>query len=148
MITGDTPVLVHNCNSVMLGARDRGTAELANKVGAKHFLGKEYQYTWREEVLGAIADRDVTIHVNLRGFDGGDAGFLPAVQAGLGKGAKATQEEMRYLASAVAKGERAWNTIKFYGQNGRRVYLPEPDWPSLMRGKEGGFLPPAWFDWD
>ncbi|GLW20799.1 hypothetical protein Mame01_08420 [Microbispora amethystogenes] len=52
---------------------------------------------------------------------------------GKSTGARATEEEMYWIARAVANGRQEWSSIKFYDANGRNLNLPEPDWSTFGR---------------
>ncbi|MFI1397372.1 polymorphic toxin-type HINT domain-containing protein [Streptomyces sp. NPDC020681] len=127
---GAAAVLVHNCD-VALGMRDDGDhRQFSKDRGFKHFLD-EHVDTWRGPVDNAIRDRNVTLHVNMKGFSAD--GFEGAVERALGRhGAspKATEEEMLMIARAVVSGERDWNSIKWYDKAGDSVRIDEPDWGS------------------
>jgi hypothetical protein len=130
---GDTPVLVHNSDpcKVALGMREYDTAKFATTHGATHYLNLPDDL-WKGPVQAAILNTDVVLYINLKGFDGATSAeqFMLAALAGTRAGAKATQQEMRWLAEAVFTGKRQWNTVKFYDAQGNVVTFPEPNWKS------------------
>ncbi|MDX3771551.1 MULTISPECIES: polymorphic toxin-type HINT domain-containing protein [unclassified Streptomyces] len=138
VVAGDTPVLVHNSNlcatNVALGARDTGTIEMAVDKGWTHYMGKiPGGKTWQEAVMAAIDNPNVQIHVNTEGFRGG---FSASAVRGMSGGAKATEEEMAWLAKSVVQGKRSWSSITFYDGNGDVLPLDEPAWstdPTLSK---------------
>jgi hypothetical protein len=130
VLAGTTPVLVHNCG-VALGFRNKGLAEFAENKGLKHFLNVSAD-EWRGHVQSAIADGDTALHVSTKGFSGD---FKDLAMRGLGrvKGVApfATEEEMGWIARAVANGRRTWSSVKFYDDAGDLLSVPEPDWTSF-----------------
>lgn len=63
----------------------------------------------------AIADPNVELHVNMTGLERfGD--FMGAAKRGLlaGEAGHSTDYEMSLIARAVANGQRAWSSVKFY----------------------------------
>ncbi|MFF3403786.1 polymorphic toxin-type HINT domain-containing protein [Streptomyces sp. NPDC002659] len=140
VVAGNASVLVHNCD-VALGIMDQGTAKFAKDRKFKHFLGEEFEGDgWRGPVEGAIRDRSVKLHVNLKGFSGG---FEQSAKRGLGHdpnfSPKATEEEMGWIARAVSNGERDWDSIKWYDDDGnggwKSVQVDQPDWGSFGRAR-------------
>ncbi|MFC1434545.1 LamG-like jellyroll fold domain-containing protein [Streptacidiphilus sp. N1-3] len=127
---GTTPVLVHNCN-LALGWRTKGTGEWAEKQGFTHMLNNPDD-GWKAPTERQIGDPNVTLHVNLHGWDD----FSGAVRSGLTGGGKATDLEMSWIARAVSNGQRSWDSVNFYnmGAKGDIVPVPrpdEPDWSSF-----------------
>ncbi|GII06083.1 hypothetical protein Pta02_80910 [Planobispora takensis] len=80
----------------------------------------------------AIANGSISLHVNMKGFSGS---FTEMAKRGLSREMlpHATEEEMGWIARAVANGRRSWDSIHFYGDNGDKVTVPEPDWASFPR---------------
>ncbi|MFI6738920.1 polymorphic toxin-type HINT domain-containing protein [Nonomuraea sp. NPDC050451] len=138
---GSAQVLVHNaepCSGVALGYRAHGTRKFAEDMRAKHFLD-EGPDTWRAPAQKAIADGDVPLHVNMKGFSGS---FEDMAKRGLGRGGvapHATEEEMGWIARAVRNGRRSWSSIKFYNEAGNVVDIPEPDWSTFGRLRDFPF---------
>lgn len=63
----------------------------------------------------AIADPNVELHVDMTGLERfGD--FMDAAKRGLpaGEADHSTDYEMSLIAKAVANGQRAWSSVKFY----------------------------------
>jgi hypothetical protein len=73
----------------------------------------------------------------MKGFIGD---FSNMVRRGLGPNPYATEEEMSWIARMVANGHRDWSSVKFYGESGELIGVPEPDWSGF-----GGTLKP--FRW-
>ncbi|WP_187414954.1 polymorphic toxin-type HINT domain-containing protein [Nonomuraea sp. PA05] len=138
---GTTLVLVHNaepCSGVALGYRAHGTRKFAEDLRSKHFLDESAD-TWRAPTQKAIADGDIPLHVNMKGFSGG---FEDMAKRGLNRGGvapHATEEEMGWIARAVKNHRRSWSSIKFYDAEGRVVDIPEPDWSSFGRLRDFPF---------
>ncbi|MFK4042275.1 polymorphic toxin-type HINT domain-containing protein [Nonomuraea wenchangensis] len=141
VVAGSAQVLVHNdegCGGVALGYRQHGTRKFAEDLGAKHYLD-EGPDTWRAPVQKAIADGNVPLRVNMKGFSGG---FEEMAKRGLGRGGvapHATEEEMGWIARAVRNERRSWSSIKFYDEAGNIVDVPEPDWASFGRLRDFPF---------
>jgi hypothetical protein len=87
---------------------------------------------WKAPVERMIGDRNVTLRINMNGWE---TSFDGAVRNGL-EGGKATELEMSWVARAVANGQRSWDSVHFYsgGPGGKIVDIPrppEPDWSSF-----------------
>ncbi len=142
VLAGDTPVLVHNCvKAVALGYQGAGTAKWAEDLGFTHFMKPEFKDTWRGYVKKAIDDPQTEIHVNMKEFEGDFEQMAVTGLGGSAAGAKATQEEMSWIARAVI-GERVpWSKFKFYDKDGKLTSIPEPKWHEAKWQK-------AWiFEW-
>ncbi|WP_250301125.1 MULTISPECIES: DUF6531 domain-containing protein [unclassified Streptomyces] len=130
------PLGLTPCEDVALGYRNEGTEAFARVKGFKHFLDLSPD-VWRGPVLDAIKDGSIKLHVNMKGFSGGFEGMA---KRGLGheKGVAphATEEEMGWIARSVAHGRRDWDSVKFYDRDGKRVDVPEPDWPNFGRVRD------------
>lgn len=137
MVAGSTPVLVHNCD-LALGWQKAGTYEWAeSKAGWKTLKNYPTAGSAMAGARKAIADANVTLHVNLRQLPGG---FLGAATRGLqtleetGKPAQswATDEEMAYIAMAVKNGQRSWDSVNFYDgpdwEHLTPVKIDQPEW--------------------
>ncbi|HUR05296.1 MAG TPA: polymorphic toxin-type HINT domain-containing protein [Nonomuraea sp.] len=133
VLAGDQGILVHNDDpeGVALGYRYHGTEKFANNRNLKHFLDMGPD-EWQAPVQKAIANSNVTLHVNMRGFSGG---FTGMAKRGLSKEIPphATEEEMGWIARAVANDRRTWGSIHFYDDEGNEVSISEPDWSSFSR---------------
>ncbi|MEU6426623.1 RHS repeat-associated core domain-containing protein [Microbispora sp. NPDC046973] len=132
VLAGTASVLVHNDGcGVALGFQVHGTKQFAESRGLRHFLHPRYSGdAWRAPVQRAIGDGTVDLHVNTTGFN---AGFRDMVMRGKSTGARATEEEMYWIARAVANGRREWSSVKFYDENGNILNIPEPDWSTFGR---------------
>jgi hypothetical protein len=92
----------------------------------------------------AIADPNVTLHINMTGL-AQKGTFIEAAQRGLKggeEGAAATDYEMSMIARALANGQRSWDSIKFYfpsGPKGEMRLAPRTDMPdlSVLKGDMG-----------
>ncbi|MFI7440573.1 DNRLRE domain-containing protein [Nonomuraea indica] len=141
VLAADASILVHNanaCEGVALGYRAHGTRKFADDLGAKHFLDESAD-TWRAPTQKAIADGNVTLHINMKGFSGS---FSDMATRGLGRtgiAPHATEEEMGWIARAVANGRRSWSSVRFYDASGNVVNVPEPDWTSFGRLRDFPF---------
>jgi len=127
-LAGSTPVLVHNCD-LALGWRTEGTGKWAEVNNFKHMIANPDD-GWKFPTERMIGDPNVTLHVNVTGWD---TDFAGAVRNGLTGGGKATELEMRWIARAVSNGQRNWDSVNFYRANasGEIVPIPrfaEPDW--------------------
>jgi hypothetical protein len=78
----------------------------------------------------------VELHVNMTGLERfGD--FMDAAKRGLlaGEAGKATDYEMSLIARAVANGQRAWGSVRFYYPTGAdgAMQLKKIDMPDLSK---------------
>ncbi len=131
MLAGTTPVLVHHCN-LALGRRTAGTEEWASGMKFDHMMANPDD-GWKAPTERMIGDPNVTLHVNMKGFE---EGFEGAVRRGL-LGDGATNLEMSWIARAVANGQRSWDSVHFYNATGKDgaitefPRIPEPDWSTF-----------------
>lgn len=108
------------------------TGEWATDKGYTHMLANPDD-GWKFPVERMIGDPNVTLRVNMAGWD---TNFEGAVRNGL-KGGLATELEMAWIARAVANGQRSWDSVHFYGAAGKdgaiieRPRPPEPDWSTF-----------------
>ncbi|BAL87848.1 hypothetical protein AMIS_26280 [Actinoplanes missouriensis 431] len=148
---GGVPLLVHNesdCD-VALGYRQSGLADWANQLGYRHYIKPEYNpgnknaKDWVGPVMNDIATPTVRLHVRMDGFAAvtGDNTamnrflWMAFMGAKLRHEARGTEREMSWIAQAVWKKERSWDSIRFY-QDNKQIYLgPEPDWVNLIADK-------------
>lgn len=146
VLAGATPVLVHNCK-VALGWRNGGKldewAQLPENKFATFSNVSPNDFARIAEM--AIADPNVTLHINMTGLNKfGD--FKEAAQRGLLGGeehAAATDYEMSMIARALVNGQRPWGSVKFYspsGPNGAMRLDPPTDMPDLS-GLKGDLDP-------
>lgn len=131
VLAGSTPVLVHNCD-LALGWRTKGTGEWAEANGYTHMLANPDD-GWKFPVERMIGDPNVTLHVNVTGWE--KTKFEGAARNGL-KGGLATELEMSWIARAVANGQRSWDSVHFYRANSDGEIVPlsrsaEPDWSTF-----------------
>ncbi|MFE9555169.1 ricin-type beta-trefoil lectin domain protein [Streptomyces sp. NPDC006703] len=144
VLAGTTPVLVHNCK-VALGWQNGGKLDewaRANKF-ATFSIARPSDFARIAEM--AIADPNVTLHINMTGLEGLGT-FIDAAQRGLkaGEAGRATDYEMSMIARALANGQRPWDSIKFYrpsGPDGAMVQDAPTAMPDLSVLK--GDLPPV-----
>ncbi|MEU9184121.1 RICIN domain-containing protein [Streptomyces sp. NPDC048484] len=119
VLAGATPILVHNCK-VALGWQRNGKLDEwadANKLATFSNVSPN-DFARIAEM--AIADPNVTLHINMTGL-AGEGSFVDAAQRGLKggqAGAAATDYEMSMIARALANGQRPWSSIKFYSPSG------------------------------
>ncbi|MCX5271010.1 polymorphic toxin-type HINT domain-containing protein [Streptomyces virginiae] len=140
-LAGSTPLLVHNCN-VALGWQNKGKLDTwAREIGATTFsLARPQDFAQMAEK--AIADGNVTLHVNMTGLNG-LGGFMASAQRGLraGEAGPATDYEMSMIARALANGQRSWDSVKFYSPSGPDgamtldAAIPMPDL-SVLKGED------------
>ncbi|MFR9796758.1 Hint domain-containing protein [Streptomyces sp. MS06] len=129
VMAGTAPVLVHNVlqcpTDVALGLRDERADKWAEAKNITHYMGDAYRDSWIGYVRAAIDDNpDTVIHVYTEGFSGG---FEESAARGLQPGAKATEQEMGWIARAIISKRKAWSKIKFYDHTGP-IDVPQPDW--------------------
>lgn len=143
---GSTSLLVHNDASpcdVALGYRAHGLARWAEGQGFQHYVGKEWadplNIEWMGPVLRAIENPAMTLHVRLDGFPGGATPverFLAQAFAGAGlrtqRYVEGTQLEMAWIARALYRNQRSWQSVKFYEAGAPVTISREPDWWNLV----------------
>lgn len=139
---GTTPVLVHNCDLALGWQRD-GELDAWARQKENRFstLSLAPRNAFAKMAEHAIADPNVTLHVNQAGLEAhGD--FMAAAQRGLTggeEGGAATDYEMSMIARAVHNGQRDWSSVKFYSPRGPKgemvpdAPVPVPDF-STLRG--------------
>ncbi|MCM2429708.1 LamG-like jellyroll fold domain-containing protein [Streptomyces sp. RKAG337] len=140
VLAGATPVLVHNCN-VALGWQNKGKLDGWAKMNEFTTYSNVSPRDYAQIVEKAVADSNVTLHVNMTGLNE-LGGFMAAAQRGLihGELGHATDYELSMVARALATGQRGWNSIKFYSPTGhegsmvRDADVPMPNL-SLLRGE-------------
>ncbi|WP_368861638.1 hypothetical protein [Actinospica durhamensis] len=129
VVAGSTPVLVHNCD-LALGWRTKGTSKWASDNGFKDYINAPND-GWRTPVERQIGDPNVKLHVNMTGWT---TDFEGAVRNGLTEaGGLATETEMGWIARAVSKGQRTWDSVNFYRADANGDIVPivrptEPVW--------------------
>ena len=98
--------------------RAYGTEDLAEKLGATHYLDRP---DWMEAVQAAATDPNTTITVNLTGFSGSGTydQVMGAAQRGLTPLAQATEWEMAQLYQAGRLG-----TVNFVNSAGDPIANP------------------------
>jgi hypothetical protein len=103
---------------VVLGLRDYGTRELAERLGAKHLLQHP---DWMKAVKAAARDPGTRITVNLSGFSGEGTWnqVMGAVSRGLGGAPKYTEWEMAQLFQAGRLP-----TVEFVNSAGEAIANP------------------------
>ncbi|MEV0754584.1 LamG-like jellyroll fold domain-containing protein [Streptosporangium sp. NPDC050280] len=135
VVAGNQAILAHNDDpfDVALGYRIHGTEKFANDRGLQHFLDLG-PTEWQAPVQKAIVNGKIVLHVNTRGFSGD---FTEMAMRGLRRDKNispyATEEEMGWIARAVANERRTWDSVRFYDDSGDVVNVPEPDWDSFGR---------------
>ncbi|MFI9101835.1 polymorphic toxin-type HINT domain-containing protein [Streptomyces fildesensis] len=140
VLAGATPVLVHNCD-VALGWQNKGKLDGWAKQNGFTTYSNTSPRDYAQIVEKAVADPNVTLHVNMTGLNE-LGGFMAAAQRGLtaGEAGRATDYELSMITRSLANGQRGWSSIKFYsptGPNGSMVLdgdVPMPDL-SLLRGE-------------
>lgn len=141
VLAGAAPVLVHNCKVALGWQRGGKLDEWASENGLRTFsIATPENFARIAEM--AIADPNVTLHINMTGLNQ-HGNFMDAAQRGLTggeAGAAATDYEMSMIARALANGQRPWNSIKFYSPSGPGGAMrldppiPMPDL-SVLKGK-------------
>jgi hypothetical protein len=155
---GDAPVLVHNCDHVLLDINPDAD-KLAEKIGARTFNDPKYGATeggtplWQTGVLNAVGTPSTQLSVQLDGLHGDTAderfrlAYIAGVKAGKTKAAevgsglgtvweRSIVGKAAFLASmGETEGARPWHKVDFYHQ-GEQVFPDEPDWMEL-RGAAG-----------
>ncbi|MFD7537868.1 RICIN domain-containing protein [Streptomyces sp. NPDC059819] len=135
VLAGTSPVLVHNCK-VALGWQNGGALDEWARASGFTTLSIARPQDFAGIVEKAIADPNVTLHINMTGLEGKGT-FLEAAQRGLTgglSGAAATDFEMSLIARALANGQRPWESIEFYrpsGPGGAMVLDPATKMPDL-----------------
>ncbi|MBM0275005.1 ALF repeat-containing protein [Micromonospora tarensis] len=145
MLAGDAVPCV---SDLALGMRQQGTKRWAELNKFNHYIDLGAT-EWRGPVMLDIGNRNVTLRVYMKGFGANPLTANPAaadkftwaVRNGLTRYAKATEEEMAWIARAVIEGKRDWSTVKFYDDNGQLISFPEPKWSEIEL--EG--VPPWWW---
>ncbi|MFI6009829.1 ricin-type beta-trefoil lectin domain protein [Streptomyces sp. NPDC051243] len=146
VLAGATPVLVHNCK-VALGWQRGGALDEWARLPENRFqtFSNASPRDFARIAEMAIADPNVTLHINMTGLNQ-HGSFMDAARRGLKggeAGAAATDYEMSMIARALANGQRSWDSIKFYspsGPGGAMRLDPPTDMPDLsVLGK----LPPV-----
>ncbi|QIY74633.1 RICIN domain-containing protein [Streptomyces sp. RLB1-33] len=137
VLAGATPILVHNCKVALGWQRDGALDAWARLPGNKFTTfsiarAQDFAPLARK----AIADPNVELHVNMTGLERfGD--FMDAAKRGLlaGEAGRATDYEMSLIARAVANGQRAWSSVRFYYPTGAGdvVELRKIDMPDLSK---------------
>jgi hypothetical protein len=155
VVAGTASVLVHNQNScdLALGITKEGLESWAELNGFMHYVGPEWRqnkWDWMGPVQLAIDDQAITLRVRLDGFTG-TSNVDMFVTAAL-NGAKfrmdgnGTELEMAWIARAVYRGDRTWESVKLY-KGGAEISLgPVPDWWNLVVGStaEANALRETW----
>ncbi|WP_205864247.1 hypothetical protein, partial [Planosporangium mesophilum] len=108
--------------------------QFALSRGIGHFLDLSPD-AWRDPVMSSIADGSMPLYVNTKGFG---ADFKTMALRGLKRDPDfpnpyATEEEMGWIARAVANGQREWSSMKFFDPDGNLMTVPEPDWSTFGR---------------
>lgn len=136
VLAGATPVLVHNCK-VALGWQRNGKLDEWAKRPENNFqtFSNVAARDFARIAEMAIADPNVTLHINMTGL-ANEGTFIDAAQRGLkgGEAGAATDYEMSMIARALANGQRPWSSIKFYspsGPDGAMRLDPPTDMPDL-----------------
>ena len=89
--------------------------------------GAKFVNSWKGLVRTAIKNPGTTLHVFLGNAEGG---FVGMATRGFEPDAIATEQEMSYIARAVANGQRSWDSVNFYDSEGDQLERPtEPNWP-------------------
>ncbi|MFD9284458.1 RICIN domain-containing protein [Streptomyces mirabilis] len=136
VLAGATPILVHNCK-VALGWQRDGALDAWARLPENKFT--TFSIARRQDFAPlarkAIADPNVELHVNMTGLERfGD--FMDAAKRGLlaGEAGHSTDYEMSLIAEAVANGQRAWSSVKFYypRSDGTMQFKPM-DMPDLSK---------------
>jgi hypothetical protein len=137
VLAGATPILVHNCK-VALGWQRDGALDAWARLPENKFTTFSLARAQDFAALArkAIADPNVELHVNMTGLERfGD--FMDAAKRGLlaGEAGKATDYEMSLIARAVANGQRAWGSVRFYYPTGAdgAMQLKKIDMPDLSK---------------
>ncbi|MFF1604915.1 RICIN domain-containing protein [Streptomyces mirabilis] len=136
VLAGATPILVHNCK-VALGWQRDGALDAWARLPENQFTTFSIARAQDFAPLArkAIADPNVKLHVNMTGLERfGD--FMDAAKRGLlaGEAGHSTDYEMSLIARAVANGQRAWTSVKFYypRSDGTMEFKPM-DMPDLSK---------------
>ncbi|MEU6098477.1 RICIN domain-containing protein [Streptomyces sp. NPDC047079] len=136
VLAGPTPILVHNCK-VALGWQNKGKLDEWAGLPENKFttFSNASPKDFARIAEMAIADPNVTLHVNMTGLNE-LGGFMAAAKRGLraGEAGPATDYEMSMIARAVANGQRPWSSVKFYspsGPDGAMRLDPPTDMPDL-----------------
>ena len=91
--------MVGPTNHFLLGIGNQGLKQLADKIGAAHFLDDGLK--WRDNFMSALSNPNTKFSVNLDGFSGENVAEMinKAVQRGVGLGlyGSATEWEMGQL---------------------------------------------------
>ncbi|MET0521955.1 MAG: hypothetical protein ABW156_08260, partial [Jiangellaceae bacterium] len=159
---GRTPVLVHNdpkCDTALGIGVPQGGLRLstwAENRNFQHYMGPEYRQgtppAWRGNVMLDVEDPAKRIHVRLNDFRGyGQRArdrFVMAVRNGgvQGAEARATEEEMAWLAKAIYQKKRRWDTVFFYDEQGDVARFSEPDWWNLVSDEPERSAFQRWLD--
>ncbi|WP_229911038.1 polymorphic toxin type 27 domain-containing protein, partial [Streptomyces aurantiogriseus] len=150
---GNAPVLVHNCDHVVLGVGKHSDA-LARKIGGRTFnkgFNPDNDYDkphpdgdgapeWMVGVSNAIRDKNTRLSISLDGIDGAESGDhalsmllergIPTFRKGWKEGVKSgyqTAWEIGNVRMAVITGQRKYDSIEWYWKG--RSYTPtRPDW--------------------
>lgn len=137
VLAGATPILVHNCK-VALGWQRNGALDAWARLPENKFTTFSIARAQDFAPLArkAIADPNVELHVNMTGLERfGD--FMDAAKRGLlaGEAGRATDYEMSLIARAVANGQRAWSSVRFYYPTGAgdAMELKKIDMPDLSK---------------
>jgi hypothetical protein len=149
-LAGTTPLLVHNeeiCAPMALGLGD-GLKQFARENGAIDFMHLTYP-DWMGEVTDIIFNKPTReVFVNEVGFQAGYTAplrnstdpmllFIDAAIRGYSKQTgRATEWEMFWIAKACYENKRAWDTVKFWGPDGKKRASigAEPDWWNIVVG--------------
>jgi hypothetical protein len=153
VVAGETPVLVHNCDSVVLGVnphsnnlakslRDAGEdlqAQTFNRGNYGRLSATKGRPEWMNKVADAIRTPGTRLRVTLDGLPGDTAeealknaytrgmplqGGNWRTAAAYGNG---TAWEIGSLASAVKAGAREWSSVMFYWK-GKQIPTPIEPW--------------------
>ncbi|WP_229864388.1 ricin-type beta-trefoil lectin domain protein [Streptomyces djakartensis] len=118
VLAGVTPILVHNCK-VALGWQNNGKLDKWAGENKLTTFSNASPRDFARIAEMAIADPNVTLHVNMTGLNE-LGGFMAAARRGLraGEAGHATDYEMSMIARALANGQRSWDSIKFYSPSG------------------------------
>jgi RHS repeat-associated protein len=124
VVAGAAPVLVHNCgggpvDNVALGRRDHGLEGFAERVGARHFLGRANENTWRRQVKRAIARTrtgEGRVSFMLDGLPGAEDGPQAALRIAMGTSRSARSHTQWELIQVGKKG--LMGKVDFYRWNG------------------------------
>ncbi|MCH0568561.1 ricin-type beta-trefoil lectin domain protein [Streptomyces sp. MUM 136J] len=150
VLAGNTPVLVHNCDSVVLGVEEHsdGLAAQLRAEGdaqAHTYNGPAYGGVdeagvpqWMNGVMGSVGDSNVTLSITLDGMPGAggtaeaiSAAFKKAVLQGRGFGigpgqtlpgpGNGTAWEMSVVERNIRMENRTWDSIRWYS-GGVRIH--------------------------